>query len=180
MFLYHTCPILCKLGEIMLKLEMKRFIKNPILLISSAFILIWMVFNVTMIPSGASYQFLQMSNCDAWVHDQIYYGDYFTKYETKNKKILKRVKNYKDDFAADSYEMNLDISNQLNAKVSVKPSLKNKEKYHFTLYHGYKVKKVLDEKGNELEYKRVGDFIEIYSNNKNIEEICFKYSRVIE
>lgn len=135
-----------------------------------------LAFNVAMTPSGASYQFFEMSNCDAWVHDQIYYGDYFTRYETKNKEILKQVKDYKDDFVADSYEMNLDISNELNAKVSVKPSVKNKEKYHFTLYHGYKVKKVSDETGNDLEYKQVADFIEVYSRNKNIEEINFEYS----
>lgn len=149
--------------------------KNVFKILTSLLIVV-LAFNVAMIPSGASYQFFQMSNCDAWVHDQIYYEEYFTKYESKNKEILKQVKNYKDDFTADSYEMNFDISNQLNAKVLVKPSVKNKEKYNFTLYHGYKVKKVSDEKGNELEYKRVGDFIEIYNNNKNIEEIQFEYS----
>ena len=144
--------------------------------VAASLLAVVLAFNVAMTPSGASYQFLEMSNCDAWVHDQIYYADYFTKYETENKEILKQVENYEDDFVADSYEMNLDISNQLNAKVSVKPSLKNKEKYHFTLYHGYKVKKVSNEKGKDLKYKRVGDFIEIYSNSKNIEEINFEYS----
>lgn len=133
-------------------------------------------FSIAMHPSGASYLFFEMSTCDAWIHDQVYYTDYYTKYETKNKKILKQVENYKDDFVADSYEMNLDISNELNAIVSVKPSVNNKEEYHFTLYHGYNVKKVSDDKGNDLEYKRVGDFIKIYSKNKNIEEINFEYS----
>lgn len=144
--------------------------------LAASLLTVVLAFIIAMYPSGANYQFFEMSNCDAWVHDQIYYSDYFTKYETRNKEILKQVKNDKDDFAADSYDMSFDISNQLNAKVSVKPSVKNKEKYHFTLYHGYKVKKVTDEKGNNLEYKRVGDFIEIYSNNKNIEEIRFEYS----
>ena len=151
----------------MKKKNKKRIIASLIAMLAT--------FIIAMFPSGASYQFFAMSNSDAWVHDQIYYDEYFTKYQTKNKETLKQVENYKDDCKVISYEMNFDISNELNAQVIVKPSAKDKEKYYFTLYHGYNIKKISDEKGNELKFKRVADFIEIY-NNKEIEKINFKYS----
>ena len=34
----------------------------------------------------------------------------------------------------------------------VVPDVKNLEEYQFTMYHGYKIKRITNERGEELEY----------------------------
>ena len=57
-------------------------------------------------------------------------------------------------FYIDSYNMDLSISNELDAKVTVKPDMNSLSYYEFTLFYNYEVTRVQDDNGNDLVYYR--------------------------
>lgn len=68
----------------------------------------------------------------------------------------------KVDFEVTSYRMDLNIKNQLYAKVTMELASDQKpEKYFFTLYHEYKITSIYDENGNQLKYAHSGDYLAI-------------------
>lgn len=134
-------------------------------------------FVIAKLPSGACYIFEYASNADAWTHEQIYYDEYFSKYDTKSENIIKKVKKYNDKFKIVRYDMTYEISDVLNGKVEVVPDKKNLNEYQFTMYHGYKIKRITNEEGEELEYSVTGgDYINIINKKENIQKIVFEYS----
>ena len=134
-------------------------------------------FVIAQLPSGACYIFEYASNADAWTHEQIYYDEYFSKYDTKSENIIKKVKKYNDKFKIVRYDMTYEISDVLNGKVEVVPDKKNLNEYQFTMYHGYKIKRITNEEGEELEYSVTGgDYINIINKKENIQKIVFEYS----
>ena len=131
-------------------------------------------FVIAQLPSGACYIFEYASNADAWTHEQIYYDEYFSKYDTKSENIIKKVKKYNDKFKIVRYDMTYEISDVLNGKVEVVPDKKNLNEYQFTMYHGYKIKRITNEEGEELEYSVTGgDYINIINKKQ---KIVFEYS----
>lgn len=67
------------------------------------------------------------------------------------------------EFYISKYKMDLNIDRQLSADVTL--TLDNPKLLttcSFTLYHGYKVKRVCDEYGNELEYQQDSDYFDIF------------------
>lgn len=134
-------------------------------------------FVIAQLPSGACYIFEYASNADAWTHEQIYYDEYFSKYDTKSENIIKKVKKYNDKFKIVRYDMTYEISDVLNGKVEVVPDKKKLNEYQFTMYHGYKIKRITNEEGEELEYSVTGgDYINIINKKENIQKIVFEYS----
>lgn len=107
----------------------------------------------------------------------IYYSDFQSNYVEKNKELIKSVKKSKTDFKVLSYDMDYKVSDVLDGKVIVIPDNKSKKSYKFTLYHGYNIKNITNEKGEKLDYVRKGgDYIEIYNPAGKIEKIKFEYS----
>ena len=69
------------------------------------------------------------------------------------------------DFTVLAYDMVLDVKRELNADVAITfETYSDIDVYSFTLYRGYKVKKVTDEAGNELQYERNEDFLDIIND----------------
>lgn len=146
----------------------KKFILSVVTLAS---------FIVAQLPSGACYMFDVASNADAWTHEQIYYDEYFSKYDTRSGNIIKKVKKYHDNFKAVSYDMTYEISDVLNGKVEVVPDKTNLKEYQFTMYHGYRIKNITNEKGEKLKYSVTGgDYINIINTKESIKKIVFEYS----
>lgn len=79
------------------------------------------------------------------------------------------------DFQVISYQIDLNIWRQLEAKVSMKLSENDLDKYNFTLYHGYNIKKITDLEGNNLNYQRNSDYFTV-TGNGNLSGINIEYS----
>ncbi len=83
--------------------------------------------------------------------------------------------NQESDFKITSYEMNFSINKELEATVHVYIDKSNLEKYVFTLYHGYNVTDVSDDKGKKLKYDRYDDYISVYPNREtNVLSFSYK------
>ncbi len=87
--------------------------------------------------------------CD--LHDSEYYFD---------NEFGKR-EGYSVDCRVKAYNMELKIYSELSAEVTAKIDSPTDGKIVFTLYHGYNIKKILDENGNSVSFQREGDFIYI-------------------
>lgn len=78
-------------------------------------------------------------------------------------------------FRIKGYDMELDISNQLKASVTIDIEKDKEEKeYIFTLYHDFLINGIYDQYGNNLVYKKNGDYLFIDAVN-DIESITFEY-----
>ncbi|HAZ91409.1 MAG TPA: hypothetical protein DCX21_05490 [Eubacterium sp.] len=65
-------------------------------------------------------------------------------------------------FKIDSYDMDIKFTHMMSVKCDIKisPEDANKEAYDFTLYHSFRVSKVLYN-GKKISYKRDGDYISV-------------------
>ncbi len=103
--------------------------------------------------------------------DQINYGDtfYYMKiYSGKEKSVPA-------DFEILKYDMKFKVRNVLHAEVSVTVDNDSLKEYRFTLNHGFKVKKVLDENGNPLKFEQNVDYLDVYPQSKT-QKFTFVYS----
>lgn len=101
--------------------------------------------------------------------DSIDFNDYFY---YRNHEQFER----KADFRVTSYNMCLNIDRQLDSRVEMAVDNSTLDKFEFTLYHGYKVKKVYDGGGDSLEFNRSSDYITVYPNRKPVDSIVIEYS----
>lgn len=108
---------------------------------------------------------------DEMPNSKTYVSDHCIFYYEKNKQM-----NEKEEFNISTYEMNFSINNDLKAKieVTIDASSNQKENYMFTLHHQYLVDGIQNENGEELDYKRNGDIIQI-DGNKIRDKIIFLY-----
>lgn len=85
---------------------------------------------------------------------------------------------YKDaDFKVLKYSGTLSAKRVLDASIDVSVDKDGLEEYCFTLYHGYKIKKVLDENGESLSFEQNGDHVLIKNPiTKKVKKIHFEYS----
>ncbi len=79
------------------------------------------------------------------------------------------------DFCVTEYEIKLNTLRELNADVKMTLGENSLTDYRFTLYHGYRIKSVTDEKGNELNFERNSDYFTVHSKTP-LKIICIKYS----
>ncbi len=79
------------------------------------------------------------------------------------------------DFHISKYYITLAVRN--NAKATVRIELKENDltEYRFTLYHGFVINSIKDEKGTELEFDQKGDYVTV-SAPMGTEELNFAYS----
>lgn len=68
------------------------------------------------------------------------------------------------DFKVQRYDMKFKVRNDLSATVHIYVDDTKKDSYHFTLYHQYHIKKVLDNQKNALDYTVDGDYLSVKNN----------------
>lgn len=87
-------------------------------------------------------------------------------------------RSYKEaDFKILRYSGSLSAKRQLNASIDVEVDQGNLPEYCFTLYHGYKLSDVTDEKGNSISFEQDADHIRLDTKNcQSIKKIHFEYA----
>lgn len=80
-----------------------------------------------------------------------------------------------DTFWVTNYEMEVAMVPDFKATVKMQVSDTSLPEYSFTLYSRAKIKKVADQKGERLSYKREGNFFTVYPNGKELSAICVVY-----
>ena len=70
------------------------------------------------------------------------------------------------DFRVDSYDLEFNFRNDLNAIATIKTD-NYKNEYKFTLYHGYKISKITDGNNDELDFTRDSDYLTINNTSKS-------------
>ncbi|NLA73422.1 MAG: hypothetical protein GX848_06300 [Clostridiales bacterium] len=78
------------------------------------------------------------------------------------------------DFNIISYKLDFIIKNELTAAAEIQVSAKDLCDFQFTLYHGYVITKITNEKGEELRFTQKSDYVTVYSN-KNLEKLIMYY-----
>lgn len=120
-------------------------------------------------PVSAAYVDIAMGQ-DSWTADENYY-------EIRKVVDCKDTSQYKEaDFKVLKYVMKLDVERELRAKVDVYIDQPQRNQYDFTLYHGYKVSSILDERGEKLDFSQEGDHICVRLDPaKSLEKLIFQY-----
>lgn len=105
-------------------------------------------------------------------------GDYhdFYYYDVKGKK----QESEKADFCVTDYDISMKIRNRLYMDVKITVDNTELDEYKFTLYHGYKISKIKDDKGQKLKYTRENDCLTVYTegDTRCIEFVYSGYSPV--
>lgn len=70
-----------------------------------------------------------------------------------------------EKFEAVSYKMEMTINTRLKNSVEIEVTPCNLECYAFTLYHGFKVKRVSDQNGKKLRFSQTEDALYIYNDD---------------
>lgn len=65
------------------------------------------------------------------------------------------------DFVVEKYELYFSIKDSLSAVATMQVSPSDLDHYYFTLYHGYSVSSVVNEKGDDLDFTQNGDYLDI-------------------
>lgn len=158
-----------------------RWIKHIIGIIIC--LLIYLIGNKKLtkkIKSAASLSFIIMLSCSIFLYylpsSKVDMSEYSQIQELKYYENVEQ-KHSASNFDIKKCKMDLNIVKQLHAKVTVDVTNQTLEEYNFTLYHGYKIKKIVDQNLNSLNYTQLGDYIVIYNKEKSIiKQIIFYYS----
>lgn len=120
-------------------------------------------------PVSAAYVDIAMGQ-DSWTADENYY-------EVRKVVDCNDTSQYKEaDFRVLKYVMKLDVDRELKAEVDVYIDQPQRHQYDFTLYHGYKVNRILDERGKKLDFSQEGDYICVRSDPaEGLEKLTFQY-----
>lgn len=83
----------------------------------------------------------------------------------------------KADFAISGYDMDIRIGKEFSNHCTVSISdPKRTDEYLFTLYRGYRIKKISDQTGNPVDFSQTGDFVTVYGGNgQALSELTFEY-----
>lgn len=106
---------------------------------------------------------------DAWTYDDTYYiysGNIDCKDVSKYEKAA---------FKVTKYSMNLNAGRKLEARVEVDIDQTDLQQYDFTLYHGYKIKSVEDDHGQNLTFYQKGDYVQVITGEHKVKKIIFFY-----
>ena len=71
----------------------------------------------------------------------------------------------KSNFEIISYDLNINITTQIEATATLHVDLPNLDQYRFTLWHSLNIEEITDEFGRLLDFKRDGDFLTVYTPN---------------
>lgn len=128
--------------------------------ITSIVCVILCIFNIVIYDQPSSKNIMNFSpteglSADFWHYDAI------------------EQKKEKEKFEVSSYKLDLNITNQLNVIAELEVS-KNLNEYKFTLYHGYKVNRIYDHNGSNMNFIQEGDYLTV-SNDLNTTKFCIEY-----
>ncbi len=107
-------------------------------------------FGLFMQPSGEFYCDEGVRN--SWMDDQYYY--------MRKPSLLNLEK--EGGFSIRKISGKLTFGRELSGDIKIEVDQDDLEEYSFTLYHGYKVKKITDERGKELPFKQSIDALYVY------------------
>lgn len=97
--------------------------------------------------------------------------NYYLPYDDKNTPIqIEKTA----EFKVNSYDMIIDTRNQVNAKVKINLDKNNLNEYDFTLFHEFKINKILDSNNNELKFNQQNDYVTVYTDAP-IDSLTFIY-----
>lgn len=80
------------------------------------------------------------------------------------------------NFNVDEYNLDIHICNEMKATAKLTVDNINLQEYKFTLYHKFKIDKVLDDDGKEINFEQNGDYITLYNYNDSCKSFTFYYS----
>ena len=80
------------------------------------------------------------------------------------------------NFNIDEYNLDIHIGNEMKATAKLTVDNINLQEYKFTLYHKFKIDKVLDDDGKEINFEQNGDYITLYNYNDSCKSFTFYYS----
>lgn len=109
------------------------------------------------------------------IHDSLEDEKYYRNlYNVNFNNCISKLDNI--NFNITSYDIELDITNQLSATVILTVDNKKLKEYVFTLYHGFKVSEITDINNNRLPYEQFNDYIRIFPlSTNNLDKIIIKY-----
>lgn len=86
-------------------------------------------------------------------------------------------KKEKAAFTVSAYDMELSMKKELKAVVTMTiRAERTLPEYIFTLYHGYRIRDVVDDRGNDLSFHQEGDYVIVdNSSMAPVKTICFSY-----
>lgn len=138
-------------GIFMLRLHKVRQIKRSRSIAGASLLCALIGLVVLALPSSKSE--INFSPNGASFHDIFYYS---------NEKEL--VTEEKAAFHILSYRLQFSIARELSAEATIELDRSDLEEYPLTLYHGYRVKKVLDQNQNALSFDRKGDALIVHGS----------------
>lgn len=155
-------------GGIFLILKMKRWKKCLAVFLFGLSIFVSKLF---FQPTSAVNIDFGSSGQDVLTTDDTYYRVDVDCEDTSQYEEAKfKVKGYKAEFSAER---------QLQAKVTVAMEKNTLEQYAFTLYHGYKIKKIEDSCGNSVKFQQSGDYVTVSGGEDTLtfyyEGYCKRY-----
>lgn len=100
---------------------------------------------------------------DSWLSDKEYYAKYPAP-------VLESA-----DFAVKKYDMDIVAGSRTKFTVTMSISKQDCSQYIFTLYHGYRVKKVTDSNGKTLDFVQDGDYLTIKNDSGKTDALYMEY-----
>lgn len=139
-------------------LKHKGWLAVPMILMVLTFYFYWQ-------PTSTVYGDRGVNGHDSWTQDRVYYA---RNHQENIESIDTEI------FRVNSYKMELERDRILEAKVEMELDNPALSKYVFTLYHGYKIQKILNTNGEELKYEQKGDIVTVYPDG-NMKKVGFYY-----
>mgnify|MGYP004660506537 CR=1 FL=1 len=122
------------------------------------------VVSIVVYTAPASKVIMDFSPDGSAMHDMFYYTD------------NKNVKEKKADFKVTEYDMDISIGLLLKAEAELSVDRTELDKYEFTLYHSYDVDSVKNQNGENLTFKRSGDYLEVNRGDSATQKLVISYS----
>lgn len=134
------------------------------------------VFSIIMLvlffqPTGAVYFFMNIAN----YQDSVFYIEHYKEDDVAEINRQKCAAN-RNDFQIQHYDMDITITDQFKASITVVPDVTDLKEYQFTLHFLFHVNGVRDEQGNPLPYEQEEDYLLIHNDSGNIQSITISYS----
>ena len=87
-----------------------------------------------------------------------------------------KQRNVAADFRVKKYRLDFSMGLNLTGRAKVYVDRSELKSYRFTLYHGYKVKRVTDQTGAALDFRRELDYVTVTRGGAAVEYLCLEYT----
>lgn len=85
-------------------------------------------------------------------------------------------RNVAADFRVKKYRLDFSVGLNLTGRAKVYVDRSELKSYRFTLYHGYKVKRVTDQTGAALDFRQEYDYVTVTRGGAAVEYLCLEYT----